>query len=125
MPMYVLRDLPQPLWNDVRVYAEADGLPLRRLVLELLQGYVDTHRDEEEVAGNTAGRPQPEPATEPATPDPLRGQLRALRDNWRRRAGRLRVSVAHSYDGYLECAEAVGLEAAANDLDALLAEEPR
>lgn len=39
MPTYMLRAIPPDIWRRVRARAEADGMPLRALMLSLLDRY--------------------------------------------------------------------------------------
>lgn len=39
MSSYILRNIPVDLWARVKARSEADGLPLRQIILLLLQHY--------------------------------------------------------------------------------------
>jgi hypothetical protein len=41
MPSYILRTIDADLWERVKARSKADGLPLRRVILALLQMYAD------------------------------------------------------------------------------------
>lgn len=38
---YLIRDLPQPLWTQARHIALTRGIPMRTLLLEALEKYVE------------------------------------------------------------------------------------
>ena len=41
MPNFILRNTPSPLWADLIAKAKRDGWPLRALLLQFAQDYVD------------------------------------------------------------------------------------
>ncbi len=43
MPSYILRTINPELWARVKARSEADGIPLRAIILKLLEMYAD-HR---------------------------------------------------------------------------------
>lgn len=45
MADYALRNLPQPLWSDVKQRARGDGLTVKAAILALCRAYVDGRID--------------------------------------------------------------------------------
>jgi hypothetical protein len=41
---YILRDIPQELWDSAKQRAFADGISLRELILTAIEGYLDNGR---------------------------------------------------------------------------------
>jgi hypothetical protein len=41
MPAYILRNIPPDLWARFKARSEADGIPMRALVLLLIEAYAD------------------------------------------------------------------------------------
>jgi hypothetical protein len=39
LPTYVIRNLPEPIWTRVKARSEAEGIPLRAVILKLLELY--------------------------------------------------------------------------------------
>jgi hypothetical protein len=41
MPSYILRNIPPDMWEQFKARAEREGIPMRALILLLIEAYAD------------------------------------------------------------------------------------